>query len=105
MCGGIENTEFYHANLFENVYNEVWGARTFNKVLLDPPRAGAQEIIPKLIEWLPERIVYVSCNPATLARDVGILTTHGYKLATCGILDMFPQTKHVETMALLLRST
>mgnify|MGYP001367179136 CR=1 FL=1 len=100
----LENVDFFSANLFESVYNQDWSQRAYNKVLLDPPRAGAQEIIPLIATWRPSHLVYVSCNPATLARDIGLLTDHGYQLAQCGIMDMFPQTKHIETMALLTLS-
>lgn len=99
----ILNTQFYYANLFESVYDTCWSSEKYNKVLLDPPRAGAQEIIPLIDQWGPSRVVYVSCNPATLARDIQMFVSRGFKLDACGILDMFPQTKHVETMALLTR--
>ena len=70
-------------------------------VLLDPPRAGAAEVIPQLIERRPGRILYVSCDVATLARDAGVLCEAGYAVQKAGIMDMFPQTHHVETMLLL----
>jgi len=70
-------------------------------VLLDPPRAGAAEVMPQLIETRPGRILYVSCDVATLARDAGMLCEAGYAVQKAGIMDMFPQTHHVETMLLL----
>ena len=70
-------------------------------VLLDPPRAGAAEVMPELIQRKVGRILYVSCDPATLARDLGQLTNAGYEVIKAGIMDMFPQTHHVETMVLL----
>jgi 23S rRNA (uracil1939-C5)-methyltransferase len=73
----------------------------FNLVLLDPPRAGAAECVPGLLRLSPERIVYVSCDPATLARDVKALVQAGYELRRAVPLDMFPQTSHVETVVLL----
>ncbi|MGD8177031.1 23S rRNA (uracil(1939)-C(5))-methyltransferase RlmD [Marinimicrobium sp. ARAG 43.8] len=72
-------------------------------VLLDPPRDGAREILAPLAQLKPERLVYVSCNPATLARDAGELAVAGYDLQSLGVLDMFPHTEHVESMALFRR--
>lgn len=70
-------------------------------VLLDPPRAGAAELMPVLVQLKPKKILYVSCDAATLARDLAILAQAGYQLSKAGIMDMFPQTHHVETMVLL----
>jgi len=97
---GILNAEFYTANLFENIKDTTWAQQNFNKILLDPPRAGAAEIIEQLDQWNPERIVYVSCNPATLARDTKLLINQGYHLEAAGVMDMFPHTEHVEAMCL-----
>ena len=77
-----------------------WAAEGFCAVLLDPPRDGAFEVVRKLRSLGAERLVYVSCNPATLARDTVELIKQGYRLKRAGILDMFPQTAHVEAMAL-----
>ncbi|EGG95114.1 RNA methyltransferase, TrmA family [gamma proteobacterium IMCC1989] len=68
-------------------------------LLLDPPRAGAKTICENIAELLPQRIVYVSCDSSTFARDAGLLVDNGYRLSTLGIMDMFPQTSHVEIMA------
>ena len=70
-------------------------------VLLDPPRAGAAELMPVLAQLKPKKILYVSCDAATLARDLAMLVQAGYQLSKVGIMDMFPQTHHVETMVLL----
>jgi 23S rRNA (uracil1939-C5)-methyltransferase len=72
-------------------------------VLLDPPRAGAATCIAPLLRSKPQRIVYVSCDPATLARDLKQLCKGGYGLCAAVPLDMFPQTAHVETVAQLER--
>lgn len=72
-------------------------------VLLDPPREGARALMAPLAQLRPRRLVYVSCNPATLARDAGELAAAGYDLQSLGVLDMFPHTEHVESMALFVR--
>jgi 23S rRNA (uracil1939-C5)-methyltransferase len=97
----IANVSFYRANLAEPLSNNAWVKERFNKILLDPPRSGALEIIPELAKLRAEKIVYVSCNPATLARDAGLLTEKfGYTLLQAGVMDMFPHTSHVESIAL-----
>lgn len=101
---GIKNAQFVAANLLtmsEHRLNQTCGK--VDAVLLDPPRDGAKEIIDKLAQLSPKRIVYVSCNPATLARDAKVLLSAGYQLDSVGVLDMFPHTAHVESMALFVR--
>lgn len=101
---GILNVEFHTADLFEAPGKLPWAARRYDRLLLDPPRAGAREIIDLVPRWRPKRIVYVSCHPGTLARDAGVLVNeHGYTLAGAGIIDMFPHTAHVESIALFIR--
>ena len=98
---GITNAQFMAANLLtmtEHRLNQTCGK--VDAILLDPPRDGAKEIIDKLPQLSPKRIVYVSCNPATLARDAKVLLSAGYQLDSVGVLDMFPHTAHVESMAL-----
>ncbi len=98
---GLENVEFYAADLTRDVSDKPWATQRFNKVLLDPSRAGAIEVLPFLKQWNPDKILYVSCNPSTLARDAGYLVnTMGYRLIKAGVMDMFPQTAHVESIAL-----
>ena len=71
-------------------------------VLLDPPRAGAHELLPQIARLAPERVLYVSCNPESLARDIGVLVhQHGFELLAAGVVDMFPHTAHMESVALL----
>jgi 23S rRNA (uracil1939-C5)-methyltransferase len=97
------NTQFIEANLFE--INEAWMQRQgcFDKMLVDPPREGAIAAVTCLGDGraAPTRIVYVSCNPATLARDAGVLVHEkGYILKAAGVVNMFPHTAHVESIAL-----
>jgi len=105
LHNNIENTEFYAANLFEPDRSHKWMQKKYNKILLDPPRSGAKEILPYLSEFNTKTIVYVSCNPATLARDANeLVNNHGYKLKKTGIINMFPHTSHIEAMALFERA-
>lgn len=100
----ITNVEFYAADLTKEHNSTVWAQQQYNKILIDPPRSGALEVLPLIGKLNANRIVYVSCNPATLARDSGILTKeYGYKLEQVGIIDMFPHTMHVEAMALFTK--
>ena len=100
----IANVDFYAANLDDaNEVNKVV-QQTFKKVLIDPPRSGALELVKQIDTLNPERIVYVSCNPVTLARDTDVLVNEkGYVLLKAGVMDMFPHTTHVESIALFER--
>ncbi|MGC3980775.1 MAG: 23S rRNA (uracil(1939)-C(5))-methyltransferase RlmD [Steroidobacteraceae bacterium] len=102
---GLTNVEFMTANLFEEHKDSPFAKRKFNKVLLDPPRAGAREILPVIAKCGAQRIVYISCHPGSLARDTGILVHElGYTLKSAGVLDMFPHTAHVESVAVFERN-
>ena len=96
---GLGNVEFYGADLTQPFDGQPWGVAGFDKILIDPPRSGALEIVSKMTVFKPKRIVYVSCNPATLARDAGELKKQGYGLLKAGVMDMFPHTTHVESIA------
>ena len=100
---GLSNAAFMQADLSQDILLQVWSQKTYDACLLDPPRTGAREVLETLADRLPGRVLYISCNPATLARDAGILKQAGYRLARLSAMDMFPQTVHVETMALFLR--
>lgn len=95
---------FEQADLFVPDPKADWLRAPYDLALLDPPRAGAREVLPFVADGKPSRIVYVSCHPGTLARDAAFLVhQRGYRLARAGILDMFPHTNHVESMALFER--
>lgn len=101
---GIENTRFYAADLQQDIDRLEWMRQPFDGVLLDPPRSGASEVLGLVAATGARRIVYVSCDPATLARDAGVLVgSHGYTLSEAGIADMFPHTAHVESIAVFER--
>lgn len=101
----LENTAFFTANLYEELEPANWLNQSFNKALIDPPRSGAQPILSLLPRLGVDRLVYVSCYPGTLARDIGELVhQHGYRLISAGVMDMFPHTAHVESIALLERN-
>ncbi len=99
----IDNTQFYVSNLHSDPLTGAWMDQDYDKALLDPPRTGALECVPYLLNSSIKRLVYVSCNPATFARDIGALVQGGFRLEHFGIMDMFPQTMHVESIGLLQR--
>lgn len=97
---GLGNVEFHAADLAKDLSAEPWMKAGFDKLLLDPPRAGAAEVLAQLPLEGIRRIVYVSCHPGSLARDAGFLVRErGYTLRAAGAMDMFPQTAHVESIA------
>ncbi len=101
---GLANARFQVANLFEDQRGTDWARLPWDKLLLDPPRAGADKVLEYLPQKATKRIVYVSCHPASLARDAGILVKqHGFRLTSAGVMDMFPHTAHVESIALFER--
>jgi 23S rRNA (uracil1939-C5)-methyltransferase len=99
---GLKDSAKYVAmNLFEMTETSFASLGVFDKLLIDPPRDGAIELVKSLGQNNPRRIVYVSCNPATLARDAQVLVqVHGYTLKAAGVMNMFPHTSHVESIAL-----
>lgn len=100
---GLQNVTFFHENLEEDVTKQQWAKNGFDKILLDPARAGAAGVMKHIIKLKPIRIVYVSCNPATLARDSDALLNAGYQIQRLAMLDMFPHTGHLESMVLFER--
>jgi len=101
---GIGNAAFFVENLFEPATFGPWDRERYDLVLLDPPRAGAAALLARMAHWQPRRVVYISCHPGSLARDAEILVHgQGFKLAGAGVMDMFPHTTHVESMAVFER--
>ena len=98
---GIENVTFLSRDLFREQVTDL--LEPISHVLLDPPRTGAETLVKTLTESNVRRVVYVSCNPQTLARDVEILVKGGYHFDKAGVLDMFPHTTHIESIAVLSR--
>ena len=97
---GIIHAHFYSQDLTKDFSHHSWANQGFDALLIDPPRAGAEEIMHYVPKFGAKKIVYVSCNPATLARDAGVLAQHGYRLKKAGVMDMFTHTGHVESIAL-----
>ncbi len=101
LKNGIENADFYAADLFEDFTAMKWAQQKYDRILLDPARSGAREIAEYLPKLGAHTVVYISCNPSTLARDTEIMVhQNGYKLVKAGVMDMFPHTAHVESIAL-----
>jgi len=100
----LDNVEFHSTDLYRSCDKAPWPAMDFNKILLDPPRSGAQELLPWIAASKVSHVVYISCNPETLARDAGILVNqYGFSLEGAGIINMFPHTPHSEAIALFER--
>ena len=104
----LNDVEFHFGDLFKEDMTSTshgdWLDQKFDKILLDPPRSGAAEMIKRLPKFGASKVVYVSCGPATLARDAGVMVNeHGYKMTYAGVIDMFPHTAHVESIAVFER--
>ena len=100
QCNGLDNAEFFAADLTQDQRSAEWMAQGFDKLLLDPPRSGAIDVLQQLPLDQFKRIVYVSCHPGSLARDAGYLVNErGFTLVSAGAMDMFPHTAHVESIA------
>jgi 23S rRNA (uracil1939-C5)-methyltransferase len=102
---GISNAEFICADAATGVRRLLDNGRFFETVILDPPRSGAADVLADILCLKPERIIYISCDPSTLARDCGALSTGGYSVESSVPVDMFPQTYHLESVTLLKRMT
>jgi 23S rRNA (uracil1939-C5)-methyltransferase len=101
---GLTNVAFHAADLFGDVSGAPWASRAYDRVLIDPPRAGAREVLPLVARSGARRVLYISCHPGSLARDAGLLVNeHGFALTAAGVMDMFPHTAHVEAIAVFDR--
>jgi len=98
---GIANAKFFCADAVAGLKQLAASGRRFDTIILDPPRSGAADAVPDLCRLDPARIIYVSCDPNTLARDCGLLAGNGYQVRECAPVDMFPQTYHLESVTLL----
>jgi len=97
---GIGNAQLAVENLFEPNTFGAWASARYELVLLDPPRAGASALLATMAQWRPRRVVYISCHPGSLARDAGVLVhSLGFRLTDAGVMDMFPHTTHIESIA------
>jgi 23S rRNA (uracil1939-C5)-methyltransferase len=103
LRNGIGNAEFHVADLAAPPAEALgWMRRAYTHVLLDPPRTGARAVLGALAALAPQRLLYISCHPGSLARDLGVLVhEHGFTFEAAGVVDMFPHTAHVESLALL----
>lgn len=103
LSNGIKNTDYFAADLFKDFSAMKWAQQKYDCILLDPARSGAKEIVEYLPKFEAHTVLYVSCNPSTLARDTEIMVhENGYTLVKAGVMDMFPHTSHVESIALFV---
>lgn len=100
ILNGLNNISFYSQDLTKDFSQHSWAKQDFDALLIDPPRSGAFEVMQYASQFGANKIVYVSCNPATLARDAKVLVEQGYQLKAAGVMDMFTHTGHVESIAL-----
>lgn len=96
---GLANVSFHAQDLTADFSQQPWARQGFERILIDPPRSGAAAVVQYLPKFKAKRVVYVSCNPATLARDAGLMKEGGFRLTQAGVMDMFPHTTHVESIA------
>lgn len=106
VLNGLDNVGFHMADLYQSGNAPPWPTARYNKILLDPPRSGAQDLLPWIADSGVSRVLYISCNPETLARDAGILVNqHKFNFHGSGVMNMFPHTHHSEVIALFERET
>jgi 23S rRNA (uracil1939-C5)-methyltransferase len=103
LSNKINNCSFYQADLNDDWLSAPWNKTDFDKVILDPARAGAYQALEQLLKLSISSILYISCDPSSLSRDSELILKRGYKMEKISIMEMFPQTKHIETMVLFSR--
>lgn len=101
---GITNADYICADAVAGCRRLADAGRHFDTIILDPPRSGAAEAVPEICRLNPARIIYISCDPSTVARDCGLLAGNGYSVKECVPVDMFPQTYHIESITLLQKN-
>ncbi|MCJ8300127.1 MAG: 23S rRNA (uracil(1939)-C(5))-methyltransferase RlmD, partial [Pseudomonadales bacterium] len=108
----INNCRFYSSDLSADISQQPWFAQPYNKIILDPPRSGAQQLIKNLMQGSdageaqsPSHILYIACDPSSLARDAQLLASLGYQMQKFCVMDMFPNTAHIEAMALFCKGS
>jgi len=105
LLNDLDNVDFHAVDLYQASEVQPWPDGDYSKIMLDPPRSGALELLPWIAASRASRVLYISCNPETLARDAGVLVNeHGFELKGAGIMNMFPHTPHSEAIALFERS-
>lgn len=102
---GLDNVQGVAFDLTQAIEDQAFAKVAYDTLIVDPPRSGAKEVLEALPLKNIDRVLYVSCNPATLARDSAILVSRGFKLTHAGLMDMFPHTAHVESMALFVKGS
>lgn len=103
VSNGLSNCEFYQADLNSDWQSTTWSKQKYTKLLLDPARAGAYQALKQLVHLNIKTVLYVSCDPVTLAIDSELLLAQGYHIEKISLMDMFSQTKHIETMVLFVK--
>ena len=108
----INNCQFFRSDLSVDMKSSPGFPKPYNKIILDPPRSGAQQLINNLIArkgdsqtQSPSHILYIACDPSSLARDAQLLVSLGYQMQKFSVMDMFPNTAHIEAMALFCKTT
>ncbi|WP_440874379.1 23S rRNA (uracil(1939)-C(5))-methyltransferase RlmD [Thalassotalea sp. PLHSN55] len=101
----LDNCQFFQADLNADWLDNDWAKLAFTHIVLDPARAGAYQALEQIVQLKVNTLLYVSCDPQTLARDCELLVSQGYKLKKIMLMDMFSQTKHIETMVLFTRDS
>ncbi len=104
LRNNLANIQAFAWDLTKPIDHLPWSTTTYDKIVIDPPRAGALEVVEHIKRFQAKTIVYISCHIATLARDSKIILEQGYRLKTAGVIDMFPHTMHVESMAVFERT-